>query len=321
MGQRLAVEDVAALQFSLGRLPIRGIVPDLPAGHHIDHVGRMGVDLFLHAGRQFRFEDAHPFVLELHLYRLGVYHRRILRPDRACQNDESNYRYNWRNDESHTYEQAFLEGELQAVNDNGPAFRVSLIDAGEPGCQSSAMKTIRCGILLFLLLGVDSIAFGDVPKMNIEILDLAGRTTFFKGATDPRGIFVSPKVPPGEYAVCFTSKGAAKGSHYTLVLVAGTKKMAASAITAEKLAADGVAMKIEVKSDRSILGQVAEEDKMTRIGKNGKLMVWIPKRIGSNLAAHWAESDSAEARLVETGSSFSRQNIQERQNKGISPGD
>lgn len=183
------------------------------------------------------------------------------------------------------------------------------------------MKTIRFGLFLSLLFGVATLAFGDVPKMSIEILDVSGRTTFFKGTTDPRGVFVSPKVPPGDYAVCFTSKSAAKGSHYTLVLVAGTKKMAASAITAEKLAAGGVAMKIEVKGDRSILGQVAEEDKMTRIGKNGKLMVWIPKVIGSNLPAHWAESDSSEAKLVETGTSFSRQNIQDRQNRGISPGD
>jgi hypothetical protein len=183
------------------------------------------------------------------------------------------------------------------------------------------MKTIPCGILLFLLFGVATVGFGDVPKINIEILDLRGQTTFFKGATDSRGIFVSPKMPPGDYAVCFASKSAAKGSHYTLVLVAGTKKMAASAITAEKLAAGGVAMKIEVKGDRSILGQVSEEDKSTRIGKNGKLMVWIPKTLGSNLGAHWAESDSAEARFVETASSFSRQNIQDRQNKGIAPGD
>lgn len=183
------------------------------------------------------------------------------------------------------------------------------------------MKTIRCGILLFLLSGVASTGFGDVPKINIAILDMNGQTTFFKGVTDPRGIFVSPKMPPGDYAVCFTSKGAPKGSHYTLVLVAGPNKMAANAITAEKLAAGGVAMKIEVKGDRSILGQVAQEDKSTRIGKNGKLMVWVPKTLGSNLPAHWAESDSAEARLVETSTSFSRKNIQDRQDKGITPGD
>lgn len=183
------------------------------------------------------------------------------------------------------------------------------------------MKKSSCCLLLFLLLSVPCISFGDVPKMNIEVADMAGRKTAFKGVTDPRGIFATPRLDPGTYAVVFTSKNMPKGSHFTLVLVAGTKKMAANAITAEKLAAEGVAMKIEVSAGRSILGQIAQEDKSTRIGKNGKLMVWIPKQINSNLAAHWAESDSAEAKLAETASSYSIKNIQDRQNQGINPGD
>jgi hypothetical protein len=183
------------------------------------------------------------------------------------------------------------------------------------------MKTIPCRLVLFLLFTVASISFGDVPKINIEVAELGGGKTAFKGVTDTKGIFATPKLDPGSYAVVFTSKSMPKGSHYTLVLVAGTKKMAASAITAEQLAAGGVAMKIEVSAGRSILGQVSAEDKTTRIGKNGKLMVWIPKQINSNLPAHWAESDSADAKFAETASSFSRQNIQDRQNKGIAPGD
>ena len=183
------------------------------------------------------------------------------------------------------------------------------------------MKTSSCRLVLFLLFSVASISFGDVPRINIEVADLNGGKTAFKGVTDTRGIFATPKLDPGSYAVVFTSKNTPKGSHYTLVLVAGAKKMAANAITTEKLAAGGVAMKIEVSAGRSILGQVSEEDKSTRIGTNGKLMVWIPKQISSNLPAHWAESDSAEAKLAETASSFSIKNIQDRQNKGIAPGD
>ena len=175
------------------------------------------------------------------------------------------------------------------------------------------MKTIPCRLVVFLLCSVASISFGDVPKINIEVVELGGSKTVFKGITDTRGIFATPRLDPGSYAVVFTSKNTPKDIHYTLVLVAGTKKMAANAITTEKLAAGGVAMKIEVSAGRSILGQVSEEDKSTRIGTNGKLMVWIPKQIDSNLPAHWAESDSAEARFVETSTSFSRQNIQDRQ--------
>src|ERR1043166_3741171 len=107
------------------------------------------------------------------------------------------------------------------------------------------MKIIsRLVVGLVALAG--SIAFGAVPAMNVAVSDSSGKTAF-KGATDSRGIFASPKMQPGNYAVQFSSTSAPKGSHYTLVVVAGTKKTSASAITAEKLAAGGIAMKIEVK--------------------------------------------------------------------------
>jgi hypothetical protein len=157
-----------------------------------------------------------------------------------------------------------------------------------------------------------------VPSLNVAVLDSGGKVTF-KGATDSRGLFASPKMQPGRYAVQFTSKIAPKGSHYTLVVVAGTKKTSASAITAEKLAGGGVAMNIEVKANNSIQAQVVADTAETRIGKNGKLMVWIPKRVGTNIPAHWAESDSAEAREMETSTSYSRKNLQDGANQGVSP--
>jgi hypothetical protein len=180
------------------------------------------------------------------------------------------------------------------------------------------MKNVILSIIVSLSLAVVGVACGAVPKLTITVADSSGKTAF-KGATDTRGIFVSPKLSPGNYTVQFRSTNAPKGSHYTLVLVAGTKKTAASAITADKLAGGGVAMKIEVKAGLSIQGQVSAEDAATRIGKNGKLMVWIPKKLGSNIPAHWAESDSAEAKEVETSYSFSAKNLQERQNQGVSP--
>ena len=180
------------------------------------------------------------------------------------------------------------------------------------------MKRITSAAALTLLFSAVSGAWGAVPQINITVADSGGKTAF-KGVTDTRGIFVSPKLPPGNYAVEFRSTNAPKGSHYTLVLVAGTKKTAASAITAEKLAAGGVAMKIEVKAGLSIQGQISAEDAATRIGKNGKLMVWIPKKVGSNMPGHWAESDSAEAKEVETSTSYSAKTLQERENQGVSP--
>jgi hypothetical protein len=48
-------------------------------------------------------------------------------------------------------------------------------------------------------------------------------------------------------------------------------------------------------------------------------MVWIAKKVGSNLAAHWAESDSAEAKEAMSAGTMSRQDLQNRQSQGIAP--
>lgn len=179
------------------------------------------------------------------------------------------------------------------------------------------MKT-TCSIVAALSLALTAAASAAVPTLNVAVADSSGKTAF-KGSTDSRGIFASPKMQPGSYAVQFSSKNAPAGSHYTLVVVAGTKKTSASAVTAEKLAAGGVAMKIEVKGNATIQGQVSAESGETRIGKNGQLMVWIPKKVGSNIPAHWAESDSAEAKEVMTSGSYSAKNMQDKYNQGKSP--
>jgi len=89
--------------------------------------------------------------------------------------------------------------------------------------------------------------------------------------------------------------------------------------SAEKLTGAGVAMKIDVGSGGTIQGQVAAESAQMRMGKNGQPMVWIPRRVGSNMPAHWAESDSAEAKEVMTSTSYSRKNLQNMANQGSSP--
>lgn len=180
------------------------------------------------------------------------------------------------------------------------------------------MKNVILSLAMSVSIGVSSVAFGAVPTMNVAVSDSAGKTAF-KGATDSRGIFVSPKLSPGNYAVQFVSNSAPKGTHYTLVVVAGSKKTSATAITSEKLAGGGVAMKIEVKAGANIQAQVTAEAKETRIGKNGQLMVWIPQRVGSNIPAHWAESDSAEAKEMMSSTSYSRKNLQDGANQGVSP--
>jgi hypothetical protein len=119
--------------------------------------------------------------------------------------------------------------------------------------------------------------------------------------------------------VQFNSKSAPKQSRYALIASAGKEKVVANGIPGEKLIA-GVAVTIRVGPGLNLTGQVTAEDKDSApIGRNGKLMVWIPKRIGSNLAPHWADSDSAEAKEVMASSSYSLKNMQNKQNQGVSP--
>jgi hypothetical protein len=181
------------------------------------------------------------------------------------------------------------------------------------------MKNLIQSSFVLLMLGIASVAFGAVPSMNVTVADSSGKTAF-KGATDAKGTFATGKLQPGGYVVQFNSKSAPKGSKYAVVVSAGKKKVSANAVEAEKLAAGGVAMKIDVGAGLNITGVVAAEDKSSApMGHNGKPMVWISKKTGSNIAAHWAESDSAEAKEAMTSSSMSRQDIQNRQSQGIAP--
>ena len=179
------------------------------------------------------------------------------------------------------------------------------------------MKKLIHTIVFSLIAG--SMAFAAVPSLTVTVSDSAGKVAF-KGATNAKGSFATGALKPGSYAVQFTSASAPKGSHYTFVVSAGTKKVAANAIAGEKLAGGGVAMKIDVGAGLNITGQVAAEDKSSApMGRNGKPMVWIPKQLGSNIAAHWAESDSAEAKAAQTAGSYSTKNIQDKQGQGVTP--
>lgn len=181
------------------------------------------------------------------------------------------------------------------------------------------MKNLIQNSLAVLLVGIASVAFGAVPSMNVTVSDSGGKAAY-KGATDAKGTFATPKLQAGNYVVQLNSKSAPKGATYAVVVSAGKKKVSASAVQAEKLAAGGVAMKIDVGAGLNITGQVAADDKNSApIGHNGKPMVWIGKKTGSNIAAHWAESDSAEAKEAMTSGNMSRQDLQNRQSQGIAP--
>jgi hypothetical protein len=179
------------------------------------------------------------------------------------------------------------------------------------------MKNLIRSVVLSLTL-VAACAYA-VPSVNVTVSDSSGKAAF-KGATNAKGTFATPKLKPGNYAVQFNGASGMKGN-YAIVVSAGSKKVSATGVAGEKFAKGGVALKVDVAAGLNIAGQIAAEDKSSApMGSNGKPMVWIAKQLGSNIAAHWAESDSAEAKEAQTAGSFSTKNIQDRQNQSKSPG-
>lgn len=180
------------------------------------------------------------------------------------------------------------------------------------------MKTFVRSICIASICGAAAICSGAVPPINVTVLEMNGKTVM-KGATNAQGVFATGTLKPGGYVVQFNSKSAPKETRYALMATAGQQKVVANGIAGDKLVA-GVAVTIKVGAGTTLTAQIGPEDKNSApIGKNGKLMVWIPKKIGSNLAAHWAESDSAEAKMAETATSYSMKNMQNKQNQGVSP--
>jgi hypothetical protein len=193
-----------------------------------------------------------------------------------------------------------------------------MLGPGLTGRYDRGMKTILRSLFTGLLVAAGSVAWGAVPPVNVSVLNSSGKTAY-KGATDGKGNVVTGKLPPGEYVVQFNSKSAPKTSRYLLRAAAGKEKVEANGIPGDKLAA-GVAVTIKVGPGLNLTAEVTAEDKNSApMGRNGKLMVWIPKVVGSNLAAHWAESDSAEAKQVMTSNSYSMKNMQYKQNQGVNP--
>jgi hypothetical protein len=168
--------------------------------------------------------------------------------------------------------------------------------------------------LAFILIGA-SLAYAGIPAVSVTVSDAGGKAAF-KGTTNSSGAFATANLKPGNYVVQFNSSNAAmKGKHYALVVSAGKKKVAASAVAGEKFAGGGVAMRVEVGSALNITGQVAAEADGAVQG--GKEMVWIPPVLGSNMPGHWAEKGSAEEIASRTRGIIGTDRLNNMQNKGI----
>ena len=170
------------------------------------------------------------------------------------------------------------------------------------------MKNTFRNILAALVLLTASVTFGGIPPVSVTVSDAGGKAAF-KGTTDSNGGFATSNLKPGNYVVQFNSSNAAlKGKNYALVVAAGRKKVVADSVPGAKFAGGGVAMRLEVGAGLSITGQVVTEANFAV--KNGKVMVWIPPMLGSNMPGHWAEKGSAEEVASRTRGIVPAANIQ-----------
>jgi hypothetical protein len=150
-------------------------------------------------------------------------------------------------------------------------------------------------------------AYGDVPAMSVIVSDAGGKTAY-KGTTNATGGFTTAHLSSGHYVVQFNAKSSAvKGNHYALVVAAGNKKVSAGSVPGEKFTGGGVAMRLDVGAGLNITGQVATETTVS--AENGKILVWIPPMLGSNMPGHWAEKGSAEEITSRTRGIIPRANI------------
>ena len=171
------------------------------------------------------------------------------------------------------------------------------------------MRIIVPAFVLSLLASAPA-AFA-LPQLVVTVADSGGKPAF-KGATSASGTFETGTLKPGPYVVQFNAKTNVTAGDYALVISAGKKKVTAGSIPAAKFSGGGVAMRIDVGSGLNITGQVMN-GLDTKVDKNGKKMVWIPKQLGSNLPAHWAEADSAEAKSASVAGSISNKTIMDQQ--------
>jgi hypothetical protein len=167
-------------------------------------------------------------------------------------------------------------------------------------------------------LATAGIAAAVTPPMSVSISDESGKPAY-KGVTDSNGVFSTATLKPANYVIQFNSTNSeVKGKTYFMVVSAGKRKVTADSVAGEKFTGAGVAMRIAVGGAQSITGQVTDSS-MVKVDKNGKRMVWVPKKLGSNLPAHWASEDSAEAKEARTQASYSMKNLQDKQAAGVSP--
>jgi hypothetical protein len=183
------------------------------------------------------------------------------------------------------------------------------------------LAVIRCSLLPLFFLGAVA-AYGGAPPISVIVSDASGKVAF-KGATHLNTAFVTANLAPGDYVVQFkATTGPLDRQRYLLVVSAGTRKVIADDVAAEKFNAGGVAMRITLGSGSKITGQITPDQVVasTEFQKSkiidGKRYVWVKAHTGTNLADHWQEETLAPAQYVTTMSNEKFRRIQDSAYEG-----
>ena len=147
--------------------------------------------------------------------------------------------------------------------------------------------------------------------MEVTVVNSANKEVY-KGMTDGSGNFSTADLPAGNYVVQVFSKNAAKGSNYGINVAAGKASASADSVAGEKIAGNGVALKIAAAGNGKITGRVGPagtgEKKVASAPAapggaksagptkmmNGKKYIWVRPSSSTLEGGHWVEEGSAE---------------------------
>ncbi len=177
------------------------------------------------------------------------------------------------------------------------------------------MNKFTSRVPLLLLVFVASSAFA-IPPLDVTVSGAnSGRVS--KMITKSDGTFATGSLASGSYVVEFRSHSAALANdQFLLVLRAGKKTVISNAIPGKQFTAGGAAVRMDLKNGTAITGQVASERELSKAKVrmvNGKRLVWVESKTGSNVGGQWVE----ESALREPNASYlSNDTVREMQERG-----
>ncbi len=171
-------------------------------------------------------------------------------------------------------------------------------------------NTVCHGLLLSVFFAASTIYAGaNAPGVDVTVKQRPSGKIVKQLKTDSGGNFAIGSLPPGAYTLEFRSKRPmdVKNKQFSIA-IAGTKASGKQNVAGDSLVG-GIALNVDVGPGANVSGQIAAGPNVAE----KKKMVWIPRKIGSNLPGHWAEEGSSDALEAKTQGTLSRDKVQQMQ--------